>query len=191
MSRIAVAEISSAVNGTTTMPPAGRECDRQRLLHEARRILARERLRHALGPALDREAGTVGHRDVRQPEDLVPAVPGREFEKRVGADDQHERLRRAAPGTQLGQRVAGVAGAGAAHFALVHLEARLLPAVASRIIARRCSAATCGAARCGGVPLGTRRTVVEAQRCAELLRQAQVPVVYRVEGAAENADRSG
>jgi hypothetical protein len=32
---------------------------------------------------------------VRQPEDLVPAVPGRELEKNVGAYEEHQRAGRA------------------------------------------------------------------------------------------------
>src|SRR5262245_33709676 len=64
-----------------------REMYRKGLLHAAGGVLARERLRHGVAPALHRETGAVRDRDVCKAKELVPSVPRGEFEKCIGAKE--------------------------------------------------------------------------------------------------------
>jgi hypothetical protein len=164
--------------------------DRQRLLHDPARILARERLGHARLPRIHRISRTMGHDDVRQIEELMPAAPRREIEESVGAQQQHERPRSTELLPQFQQRVHGVAGAGAPDFALVEMEQRIAldrqPDHGGAVLRTRAGRTA--------MRRGSRRNeahFLELQRFPDLLRQPQVAIVDGIEGAAEYADRRG
>jgi len=132
-------------------------------------------------------SGPVRDDEVREVEQLVPAVPRRQAEECVHPNEQAERLLREVP-AEARERIDRVRGALTLELARVRDELRLALdrgldephpelAVADRyFLVRR------GRAR-------NEVHALEVERLLELERRAQVPVVNRIEGAAEDADR--
>ena len=125
-----------------------------------------------------------GRTDCSQRDQVVKA------EESVHSHQQAQRLLRTELGAQLQQRVDGVARALAAAFAVVDHEARVARASQLRPSPAGAAAVTRGVARWGGMLAGMRRTWMQRQRIGQLFGQAQMRVVDRVEGAAEDADGS-
>ena len=138
--------------------------------------------------------GVVGadrDREVREVEELRPAVPRVDLREGVGA----ARGTRAAVSAPRSWRISasvsyGVGGAFALQLAVVHVEARV--ALRGELQHREALVVgRVGVARRDGRegPRAGRRTLLETEGLGELGREPQVPEVDRVEGAAEEADR--
>src|ERR1700758_2625247 len=123
---------------------------------------------------------------VGQVEQLAPAVPAGQAEEGVHPEQQTQRALRVLA-AQLGERVDRVRHAGAAHFAVVDHEARLigdrrLDHLQAQLRGRVQMIAVRGTAGRQEAHLG------EPELLPQLERGAQMPTVDRIEGAAEEAD---
>ena len=125
---------------------------------------------------------------VRELEQLAPAVPVRQAQERIHAEQQTQRPARKF-GAQLGQRVDGVGRSRAANLAIVDDECGLAGhrgthhRHAQRGIGERALAMRRAASR-------QEAHLGELERLPQLEGGAQMAVVNRIEGAAEEPDRS-
>ena len=120
----------------------------------------------------------------------APAMPRAEFEERIGAEQQHERPLVASSCAQLGERVEGVARSGAPRLAIVHAET-LVPCDGElrhrNAVVRLCA----GTRAMGRRPAGHESHLRELRTFGNFFGETQVPVVDRVERAAEDTDGAG
>ena len=72
-----------------------------------------------------RKARSVCDHQMRERKQIVPAVPGREFEKRVGPQQQTQRTRRADALPHFVERIKGITRTCAAHLAIVDAQQRV------------------------------------------------------------------
>src|SRR5688572_20408699 len=167
--------------------PRGCEMHGERLAQQARGVFSRERLRHAFVPCVNRKARAVRDDDVREIEDVVPAVPRREIEECIGADQQAQRTRVSHLISELGQCVDRIARSATPHLALIDPKQR----VVGHGEFHHGEPVFGGDARCRTVRRRAARHephLFELQRIAYMLRQPQMPVVYGVERTAEYPD---
>ena len=130
-----------------------------------------------------RSAGALQYHDMRQLEQAFPFVPGVQLQECIAAKDEAQRLFGAKLGAQCGERFHGIAGVGAEH--LVHIDEKVGMPVQGQ--AHHFPAGLCGSLRCCAV---RRRAAGDEAHLGKLallqrfLRDAQMPIVNGIEGAA-------
>src|SRR5258706_7587656 len=135
----------------------------------------------------ERMPGTLRDEDVREVEQIAPALPGAQVSEGVRPEKQHDRALRAEFASQPLQRLDGIARRGLADFRVVQLEQRVLfdrEPHHFQTVRRRCERRNA----VPGLARGHPAHELQAQDLRRLLREAQVPEVHRVEGAAHDAD---
>ena len=148
--------MSSAVNGITTMPPAGARCTASGCCMSARGVLARQRLRHARRASARPESpGRCATAMCASPKSSCQRCHVAKSRKASAPSSSTSGRRGAELGAQLGQRVERVAGPAAPRLAVVDGEARIARhrqprhrhAVRGRRARRARDAAACRSAR--------------------------------------------
>ena len=123
---------------------------------------------------------------MRQIEQLAPAMPGRQSDEGIRAEQQDQRLHGAEFIAHLPQRVDGIRRFAAIQFAGIESQA-ILPGQC-RAQHRNALRGTCH--RRGPVRRNVRwhQSYLRIERFCRFPRHAQMRVVHRIEGAAENGD---
>jgi hypothetical protein len=134
---------------------------------------------------IERNAGTCDDDDMSKIEYFPPAMPGRKPEKRIGAHDERKCARRLF-GAQLFERFDRVAASSPLDLSRVDFETWM---IGDRELDHG-QAMDRGRDRCSAMRriAGRNEADREIQCSAQLARQLEVPAMYRIEGAAENAE---
>ena len=130
---------------------------------------------------------TLYDHDVRQFEQALPFMPCMQLQEGIAAHQQAQRALRAEFAAQRSQRVHRVTGIGAMNLAFIQNES----GIALQCQTRHIQPLLCAGVRRFAVRWGAAGNKMHGNQTAllqRLLRQTQMPVVDRVEGAAEDAD---